>query len=156
SPPYFQSLLAGERDAEELDMRCLRKDGVPIWIHVTVSLVRTPQGTPDYAIAMVQDITERKQLEADRARLLEWERSANQEAQVANAQLAALQALTDTALSHLALDDLLHELLGRVTAVMGMDQVGIFLLDADGRTLTLRAGCGLLETAPGYDRFTLG
>jgi len=72
------------------------------------------------------------------------------------AQLQAMQALTDTALSHLALDDLLRELLGRVTVVMGVDQVGIFLLDADGRTLTLRAACGLLETAPGYDRFAMG
>ncbi|HEV2461414.1 MAG TPA: ATP-binding protein [Ktedonobacterales bacterium] len=73
-----------------------------------------------------------------------------------NAQLQALQALTDTALSHLALDDLLPELLGRLTAVMGVDQVGIFLLDADGRTLTLRAGHGLLEAAPGHDQFAMG
>src|SRR5258705_11074002 len=65
------------------------------------------------------------------------------EAAATNAQLQAMQALTDTALSHLALDDLLRELLGRVTAVMGVDTVGISLLDADGQTLTLRPADGL-------------
>jgi PAS domain S-box-containing protein len=141
----FRRLLAAERDAEELDKRYLRKDGTPIWVHLTLSLVRTAQGAPDYAIAMVQDITERKQLEHDRARLLEWERSARQEAEAANTQLGALQALTDTALSHLALDDLLCELLDRVTDVMGVDFVDIGLLDADGQTLTARAAHGPLQ-----------
>jgi PAS domain S-box-containing protein len=152
----FRRLLAGERDVEELDKRYRRKDGASLWVHVTMELVRTPEGAPDYTLVMVQDITERKQLEQERARLLEWERAARRAAEEANAQLQALQALTDIALSHLALDDLLPELLGRLTAVMGVDQVGIFLLDAGGRTLTLRAGRGLLETAPGYDQFALG
>src|SRR5258708_39588751 len=64
------------------------------------------------------------------------------EAAATNAQLQAMQALTDTALSHLALDDLLRELLGRVTAAMGGDTLAISPLDADGRTLTLRAARG--------------
>jgi hypothetical protein len=38
--------------------------------------------------------------------------------------------LTDPTLSHLALDDLLRVLLGRVTAVIGVDHVGIYLLQA--------------------------
>jgi PAS domain S-box-containing protein len=149
-------LLAGEQDAAELDKRYVRRDGVVLWAHLTISLVQTADRKPDYFITMVQDITERKLLEQERARLLEWERAARQEAEAANAQLQALQALTDTALSHLALDDLLHELLCRVTGVMGVDQVGILLLDADARTLILRAACGLLEAAPGYDRFAMG
>src|SRR5258706_11717059 len=67
------------------------------------------------------------------------------EAAATNAQLQAMQALTDTALSHLALDDLLRELLGRVTTVLGVDTVGILLLNADGQTLTVRAARGLGE-----------
>src|SRR5258708_25731030 len=74
------------------------------------------------------------------------------EAAATNAQLQAMQALTDTALSHLALDDLLRELLGRVTAVLGVDTVSIFLLDADGQTLTLRAARGLGEEGVGRVR----
>src|SRR5215813_1916278 len=71
-------------------------------------------------------------------------------AETTNAQLQAMQALTDTALSHLALDDLLREVVDRVTAVMGVDHVAILLLDEDGRTLTVRAARGLLED--GADR----
>src|SRR5258708_7943671 len=78
------------------------------------------------------------------------------EAAATNAQLQAMQALTDTALSHLALDDLLRELLGRVTAVMGADTVSIFLLDEDGQTLTLRAARGLGEEDVGRVRVPMG
>src|SRR5260370_7017192 len=60
------------------------------------------------------------------------------EAAATRAQLQAMQALTDTALSHLALDDLLRELLGRVTAVLGVDTVAIFLLEEDGQPRTVR------------------
>jgi signal transduction histidine kinase len=78
------------------------------------------------------------------------------EAERTNAQLQSLQALTDTALSHLALGDLLNELLGRVTGVMGMDHVGILLLDEDGQTLTLRASSGLLVANVGQARVPMG
>src|SRR5258708_35069464 len=66
-----------------------------------------------------------------------------------NAQLQALLALTDTALSNLALDDLLPELLGRLTAVMGVDNAALLLLDEDGQTLTVRAARELLEGEAG-------
>jgi PAS domain S-box-containing protein len=153
---YVQRALAGEVDGYETDKRYVRKDGALIWAHLTVSLVRTPRGAPDYFIAMVQDITERKRLERERLRLLEQERAAHVEAEATNAQLQAMQALTDTALSHLALDDLLRELLDRVLAVMGVDNVAIFLLDADERTLTMRAVRGLLEEDVGRVRIPVG
>src|SRR5260221_3562812 len=78
------------------------------------------------------------------------------EAAATNAQLQAMQALTDTALSHLALDDLLRELLGRVTAVMGVDTVAIFLLEEDGQTLTMRAARGLGEEDVGRVQISVG
>jgi signal transduction histidine kinase len=76
--------------------------------------------------------------------------------QAAQTQLQALLALTDTALSYLALDDLLRELLGRVAAVMQVDQIVIFLLDEGGQTLTLRATRGLLEDVIGHEQVTVG
>src|SRR5215472_5808248 len=54
-------------------------------------------------------------------------------AETANQDLRALQALTDTALSHLALDDLLPALLQRITEVLGVDNAGVFLLDSTGQ-----------------------
>ncbi len=67
-----------------------------------------------------------------------------------------MQALTDTALSHFAIGDLLRELLGRVSAVMGVDNVAIFLLDDDGWTLKACAARGLLEETVGRARIVLG
>jgi PAS domain S-box-containing protein len=163
SVAHLKQLLVGGRDADEWDKRYIRKDGAVIWVHLTVSLVRTPTGEPDYFISMVQDITDRKQLEHDRSQSLERERTARLEAEAArvetdatNAQLRAMQALTDTALSHLSLDDLLAEVLDRVTAVMGVDNVAILLLDDDGRALTMRAARGRLEQDVGRVRIPVG
>jgi signal transduction histidine kinase len=72
------------------------------------------------------------------------------------AQLQAMQALTDTALSHLTLNDLLTEVLARLTTVMSIANVGIFLLEEDGRTLTLQAGCGLMEHEVGQVQAAVG
>jgi PAS domain S-box-containing protein len=82
--------------------------------------------------------------------------TARDETTATRAQLQALQALTDTALSHLALDDLLRELLGRVTAVIGVDNVAILLLDTNGQTLTMRAARGLLEQEVGRVQIPMG
>ena len=150
-------------DAYELEKRYVRQDGALVWAHLTVSLVRTPEGAPANTIQMVQDITERKRLEQDHARLLGQERAARLEAEATrveaeatNAQLQAMQALTDTALSHLALDDLLRELLGRVTAVLGVDNVAILLLDENDQTLTVRAARGPEEEAIGRTHIPVG
>jgi signal transduction histidine kinase/putative methionine-R-sulfoxide reductase with GAF domain len=82
--------------------------------------------------------------------------TARTEAEAANDELRAMQALTDTALSHLALDDLLRELLDRVAAVMGVDHVAIPLLNEDGQTLTSRAARGLLPEAVGGPKIPVG
>jgi signal transduction histidine kinase/GAF domain-containing protein len=93
----------------------------------------------------------------DRSDALETARRATRLwAEAAQAQLRAMQALTDTALSHLALDDLLPELLDRVTAVMGVDTAGIALLDSDCQTLSLRAARGLGEEDVGRVQIPLG
>jgi signal transduction histidine kinase len=89
----------------------------------------------------------------DGARALE---AARTKAEVAQTQLQALLALTDTALSHLTLDDLLRELLGRVTDVMGVDQVVILLLDEGGQTLTVRAARGVLANMIGRTQVAMG
>src|SRR5262249_20379176 len=156
-------LLAGEIDAHQPDKRYRRPDGAPGWGPLTGPRARAPAGAPDYFISMVQDIGARKRLEQERARLLWRERAARLEAEAAraeaeatNARLGALQALTDTALSHLALDDLLPELLGRVTAVMGVDHIAIFLLDEDGQTLSPRAARGVLEAGVGHVQLPVG
>ncbi|MBZ5599832.1 MAG: PAS domain S-box protein [Acidobacteriia bacterium] len=59
----FQEMVTGKRDWYQNEVRYLRKDGNCGWARRTVSLVRGPDGNPEFAIAMVEDITERKQAE---------------------------------------------------------------------------------------------
>jgi PAS domain S-box-containing protein len=60
-----RQMLANERDRYSLEKRYVRKDRTTVWVNLTVSLVRDPQGQPDYFIAVVEDISERKNLDAD-------------------------------------------------------------------------------------------
>ncbi len=67
---YVNQLLAGKISHYRLDKRYLREDSSAIWVKITVSLERqhrhnTAQalGKPLYFVVMVEDISERKQLE---------------------------------------------------------------------------------------------
>ncbi len=55
--------LRGEIANYSVEKRYLHKQGRVIWVLLTVSLVRTEDGQPDYLIAVVQDITARKATE---------------------------------------------------------------------------------------------
>ncbi len=57
----FAELVAGERNVYRLQGRCVRQGGEPSWANLTVSGVRGETGDLKYAVAMVEDITERKQ-----------------------------------------------------------------------------------------------
>lgn len=65
--------------------------------------------------------------------------------------LHSIEAVTEPALSFLAPDDLLEELLGRITTAVGADLAAVLLASADGDRLTLRAAVGLPEPASGGD-----
>ncbi|MFC1826816.1 sigma 54-interacting transcriptional regulator [Thermodesulfobacteriota bacterium] len=66
---FVQQVLDGEIDTYSMEKRYLRKNHEIVWINLTVSLLREDTGEPSYFIAVVQDITERKEVE-DRFRLL--------------------------------------------------------------------------------------
>jgi PAS domain S-box-containing protein len=53
-------MLAREIDTYAMEKRYIRKDGGAVWIMLTVSLVWKPDRTPDYFIAVVEDIQARK------------------------------------------------------------------------------------------------
>jgi PAS domain S-box-containing protein len=60
----LRRLLEGEIRTYSDEKRYVRKDGSFVWVALTVSLVRTKSGDPDYLISVIEDITERKGLEA--------------------------------------------------------------------------------------------
>jgi PAS domain S-box-containing protein len=61
----------------------------------------------------------------------------------AGVALRSIQSVTDPGLSFLPLDELLDELLARTGHVVGGDVATIFLVTADGTSLTVRASYGL-------------
>jgi PAS domain S-box-containing protein len=57
---YVRRLLSGEISSYSVENRYLRKDDSTVWVHLDVNLVRDHCGAPEYFIAVVQDINERK------------------------------------------------------------------------------------------------
>ncbi len=59
----FQELFLGKRTHFSLEKRCFRKDGSLVWVNVSVAAVGDANGLPQYAIGIIQDISDRKQAE---------------------------------------------------------------------------------------------
>lgn len=68
---YARQLLAGEIDRYSMEKRYIRKDASVIWVNLTGSLVRDGDGNPLHFIAVVEDISARKDAEATVKRSLD-------------------------------------------------------------------------------------
>ncbi|MFA5083147.1 MAG: PAS domain S-box protein, partial [Hydrogenophilaceae bacterium] len=60
----LRRLLAGETGILTREQRYLRKEGIPVWVHLSVTLANGPDATPEHFIAVIEDIQARKQAEA--------------------------------------------------------------------------------------------
>lgn len=60
---HLHGLVAGEEDTYAAEKRYLRKDGSIVWVDLNVALIRKEDGTPDYNITVMTDITEHKRAE---------------------------------------------------------------------------------------------
>jgi len=67
-----------------------------------------------------------------------------------------LQSITDAALAHLELDDLLSELLHRIRAILDVDTCAILLVDDASNELVARAAVGLEEEVEQGVRIPIG
>jgi len=65
SEAQIESLLSGDAALFHKEIRFLRKGQSPIWTSLSASLVRDPNGSPNFAIVMLEDISSRKQMEAE-------------------------------------------------------------------------------------------
>lgn len=128
----------------ELEYRARRYDSVYRSLVVRTVPVRDGRRRLREWVNAATDITERLQLEEA---LGEGEREqvARAEAETVSHHLRQLQEVTDTALSHLALADLVPAVLDRICGVMDVDSAAILLLTDDGQALTVYAGCGALQ-----------
>lgn len=71
-------LLTGEMETYSMEKRYVRKDRAEVWAKLTVRLMRTPDGKPDYFISVVEDIGRRKRDEEAQARQREELETLNQ------------------------------------------------------------------------------
>ncbi|OGR35569.1 MAG: hypothetical protein A2051_14255 [Desulfovibrionales bacterium GWA2_65_9] len=55
--------ISGKRNSYEKEKRYITKSGAPVWIRLTIALIRDELGQPDYFVSVVQDITDRKKSE---------------------------------------------------------------------------------------------
>ena len=59
----FERILAGEIDTYSMEKRFIRKDGNVLWTNLSVGCVRKSDGSADYTVAMLQNISLRKEAE---------------------------------------------------------------------------------------------
>ncbi|MFC4145453.1 putative bifunctional diguanylate cyclase/phosphodiesterase [Micromonospora mangrovi] len=106
----YQELIEGKHDSVRVEKRYHRKDGSIVWTDLAVSLIRHDDGRPRFTVAMIEDITERYELQ----------------------QRLRFQALHDP-LTGLPNRTLFFETLGKVLDGAGPEQrIGVCFLDLDG------------------------
>lgn len=59
----YKEMLDNRRETYQLEKRYVRKDGREIWAMLTASVVKDENGQPSFVIAMVEDISYRKEAE---------------------------------------------------------------------------------------------
>ncbi len=62
--PYLERAINGEIDGYQLEKRYIKKNQEIVWVNLTCVQIRDEAGKILYCLAMVEDITERKQAEA--------------------------------------------------------------------------------------------
>jgi signal transduction histidine kinase len=146
-------------DAEVLNPRLREKGiksllGVPLLVHgevVGVLHVGTLAQRDFTAneIELLQLAADRAAIAIEHARVFEAERAAR-------TKLEGVQAVTDIALAHLELDELLPVLLPRIRDVLHTDTCAVLLLDEQQNELVARAAVGLEEEVERGVRIPLG
>jgi signal transduction histidine kinase len=100
-------------------------------------------------VDLLQLVADRAAIAIEHAKLFEAERRAR-------LQLENVQAVTDVALAHLELDDLLAELLARICHILRVDTSAVLLLDRDENELVARAAVGIEEEVEQGIRIPVG
>jgi PAS domain S-box-containing protein len=107
----FNRVLAREIDRYSLDKRFVRKDGQIIYTTLLLECIRDNQGAPNYFVALIQDITIRKQAEQALVEAKESAERAKTQAEVANQAKSTFLA------------NMSHELRTPLNGILGYAQI---------------------------------
>jgi serine phosphatase RsbU (regulator of sigma subunit)/anti-sigma regulatory factor (Ser/Thr protein kinase) len=135
--------------------------GVPLLIEGQVTgVMHVGSLTPRHFTADERDLlqlaADRAALAIEHAQLYARERDARVAAERASALLQALQRVTDAALAYLPEEDLLVELLERVSEILESDTAAILMLEPNGEYLRARAAKGIEEEVERGIRLPVG
>jgi PAS domain S-box-containing protein len=133
-----RELLEGRRGRYEADVRLVDAAGAEVDVTLSFSVARDEAGELRALLVQVQDMRARRQAERAREQLIR-EQVARAEAETAARRQHAIRRITDAALAPLALDDLLHELLARITDVLGVDGAAVMLGEGEEGQIVVQA-----------------
>ncbi len=175
-----RSLLDGERDRVTLERTYVHRNGSPVRVRASLSLVRGPSGEPRYVICLVEDVTERFRLQsrlrfhadhdpltglATRAALAEklqlaLDEPGGRRVGICAIDLDGFRGVNDT-LGHDIGDDLLRAVADRLTRDLGADghlvaraggdEFVVLAVDVDTVALSALAARALAALARPFD-----
>jgi PAS domain S-box-containing protein len=151
----FQQMVRGGAKSYAAEKRLVHRDGQTVYVLLSVSLAHDADGEPRGGIWQVVDITERRQAELERSERMR-EQAARAEAEAVADTIQKIQRVTDAALEHLALDDLLRELASHIADILQVESATIFLLESGDEYLTVGATAGLGVLADGKLQIPVG
>lgn len=146
---YVEAAQSGR--VVEHEFRASRADGGVMWLRDRVH--RAESGR---LRGLMVDVTEQKRLEHERDELLAREQVARAEVEATVAMVQRLEAVTEAALAHRSLDQLLRSVLERIQAVVEADTMVILLPTEDGAHLTMAHAVGLAAGVGGDVRVPIG
>lgn len=87
--------VSGPQPGSPREERLVRKDGLPVWVNLSVSTIANAQGVPTYFLLFLEDITAQKRQEEERTQALEREQVVHTESDkdIASKRLQFLQPL---------------------------------------------------------------
>ena len=150
-------LATGKRNVPwtGLLLPAVRKDGSEIPVEISFGEFIEPNGRRVFS-GFVRDVSERvryeRDLEAARAAAV----AARHQAEAALRELRAIGRITDVAIGRSTYDEMLHELLARLSEELSVDEASVLLVDDASRSLVMSATHGPSELADPTKRIPIG
>ena len=141
-------LATGGGSGFRAERRLVQPDGRERQVVVSAARMAGRDLPSEELIVQLEDVTERSRAEHERAQRLR-EQAARTEAEAVSRMVRSLQRVSDAALAHLALDDLLPELLERTREIMSADSVSVLLTGSDPDVLELWGASGIPTATTG-------